>query len=768
MPMNNPLFMKNNLLFKTISLISLLLSLTYLHSSAQLSTGGIHSYFGVDADTRAAFVKYGPTTGSIGTDDWFGPMSGANRGVIDTSNAASYLTDIQANKSISFIKRMSVPMYSKVNGSLWLDGIYARDYNNQRNALGTYTGRDTTAFGGGSKNHTNPGSWVTYTASPADKSDIIDGFAHMRRNGLNVTDSLWFFTGISTLGTAGSRYCDVELYKKDLTYSRGTLKFTTAGTDQGHSSWKFDASGNITETGDMIIAMDMPAGSTPVIDVRIWVAYTTFTSVTPNLFNFGANFDGTATPTGFGYATIVSKTGATTFGSGISNFTTTGLTDTTNAGPWGTTGLIAPTPTSATLFSTNFQSLQFVEVGINLTRMGVDPALYTAIGASACDQIYSTVLFKSRASASFTAALLDFMEPVQFLDLAEVNYTVRTDTISCAQPVGTLNVTNNSTAGYFSWSTVGGNISSASTDSTTVNATIPGKYVLKVSQKQGCAIKAIDTLVVAGDTTRPIATADVIADGVGNAQLVGGDPAASNFATPFGGSQGLTWNWTGPNGFTSTAQSPVTNNDWGTYNLSVREQRNGCLASSSVYVNFAVLKLHKLTLKATLSSHAIILNWDNHAGEEVTYYEIEKSVPGNTFQSLGKVNGVSLSVKHLSFKDMQAVSVASYRVKAVTKTGNVYYSAIIEIKKAISGKKPYLVNNSATGSAYLVANADLAANGKIIIMDMSGNILKTQQVHFSKGLNTIELPPTNKNHREVNIIKIYVGNENILTQQLFN
>ena len=123
---------------------------------SQLTNGGVTGYFGVDADTRAAYVKYGPTTGSVGNDDWFGPMTGANRGVIDTSSASFFRTRLQVNLNTSFTKGMAVPMYTKVNNTLWLDGMYARDHITRRNAAGVVTGRDTTSFGGGSKNGDDP------------------------------------------------------------------------------------------------------------------------------------------------------------------------------------------------------------------------------------------------------------------------------------------------------------------------------------------------------------------------------------------------------------------------------------------------------------------------------------------------------------------------------------------------------------------------------------------------------------------------------------
>src|SRR5687767_8027330 len=204
MPVTNPLLMKT-LRNPAATLISLMLLVITPDAFSQLSNGGVHAYFGVDADTRNAYVKYGPSTGNIASDDWFGPMSGNTRGVIDTSNAAYYKSQLQANRNITFSKGMAVPMYTKVNNTLWLDGIYARDHVSQRNILGTVTARDSSSFSGGSKNGDNPSTWAGATASVDDKIDFIDVYAHMRRNGLTVTDSLWFFSSVSTAGTSGSR-----------------------------------------------------------------------------------------------------------------------------------------------------------------------------------------------------------------------------------------------------------------------------------------------------------------------------------------------------------------------------------------------------------------------------------------------------------------------------------------------------------------------------------------------------------------------------------
>ena len=746
----------------SITITGLLLVMLTPGAYSQLSNGGVHGYFGIDADTRAAYAKYGPTTGSVGNDDWFGPMTGANRGVIDTSNASMFRTRLQLNINTSFSKGMSVPMYTKVNNTLWLDAMYARDHISRRNAAGLVTGKDSTSFSGGSKNGDNPSSWTSSTESVTDKIDLIDAFAHMRRNGLTVNDSLWLYSAVTTTGTSGARYYDVELYKNDFSYSRTTNMFTSSGVDAGHTQWRFDATGNIIQAGDLIIAVNISPGVTPVIEPRIWVSYATFTSVSPSLFMWGT-YDGNTAAGGFGYASITSKTGGTAFGAGIANYTVTTVSDSTNAGPWGSVNLIA----AGHQWSANYQSLQFVEVGLNLTRIGVDPGLYTALGSSPCDEIFSSILIKSRASSSFTSALQDFVAPVNFLNLPALNYSLRTDTISCTKPVGSLRVMNNASSGYFKWSTIGGNIVASNTDSTVVNISAPGKYIVNASEKEGCPVKGLDTLIVPADTSKPIATAGVRSNEVGQPQLLGGDTTASNYATPFGGSKGLLWNWTGPNGFTANTQNPTTNNDVGMYNLNVTERRNGCTTSSAIYVNFSMLEFHNLGLQGNWRVNRVELNWNKNAGKAVSRYEVERSVSGNAFHSIAIINGAGEEAESFKYNDYQPINGAVYRIKAVTDAGNIYYSAVVKPANNSAAKNNYQVNNT-NSRIYLVANADQQATGKVFIYTLDGKLLNSRAINISKGTNTIELSGSEVKSQQLLIISLYIANERVMTEKFFN
>jgi len=73
---------------QTYTLFLFALSCFPFGAIGQLNNGGKYANFGVDADTRSNYMKYGLVTGAVASDDWFAPSLTGNN-VIDTSNAAS-------------------------------------------------------------------------------------------------------------------------------------------------------------------------------------------------------------------------------------------------------------------------------------------------------------------------------------------------------------------------------------------------------------------------------------------------------------------------------------------------------------------------------------------------------------------------------------------------------------------------------------------------------------------------------------------------------
>ena len=724
----------------------LLAGLLPLSGLAQLNNGGLYAGFGVDADTRTNNLKFGIVTGDITSDDWFAP-SGRGSNVIDTSNWATYKALLSAGTNISFIKRMSQPMYARIASRLWLDAVYSRDYSSAS------TLKDSTMFANAAKNGDNPSAWLGGVSSTPNKNDLVDVYAHMRRDGSSVHDSLWFFTGIAAFGSAANSYYDVELYKANFSYNSTTKTFSSAGTAGGHSEWLFDAAGNVTQTGDMILAVSFMPGSTPVIDVRIWVAQTTYTNytgaLTPKYFNFGVY---SSTTGSYGYASILSKTGTTAFGGGISNFSGDPTVDSTYASPWGTAN-------ATTGWSPYYVSSQLIEVGLNLTRMGVDPSMYVALNP--CQPMFADIFFKSRSSSSFSSNMQDFVTPISFLTPTNPAFAGQADTIRCNHLPATIKLTNITQTATYNWKVLSGAVGSANSDSSQLNITKPGTYVVSASPLSGCPATEVDTIVVPIDTFPPVASANA---GMfsGHIYLYGGDAIASNYPTPFGGSQGLTYNWTGPNGFTSSVQNPVNDTSWGTYHLTVTEKRNGCTDTVSTPVlssMFIILQADSLQLEGTARGQVIDLRWKDANQSFDRSFVIERSDGINGFQAIGMVvnpyAGSEGGSDWFTFTDTHPQPVNNlYRIKAIALDGRTYYSQILSFDGAGSPLLAVSLVSVQPSGAVLSVRTEVPHEGVLAEYNTAGQLLSKKNVTLAQGVTTIEAPAILRH--SVNVIVLFV------------
>jgi hypothetical protein len=472
-------------------LLSFLIIIT-LTSSAQITTPIIKAGFGVEADLRHNYFNNFVQSGN---DDWFSKGdAGTGKYVIDTTGAASmvaaYAADVSPylKRMASFYRGMTVPPYSIVNNRLWLDALFVRDYH----------GTDTTVFTtGSSKNGQSPADWVGAIQQVPDKNEILDMMMHVRRAGPNFTDSLWFFGGLSIENTSGDRYFDFELYQTDIYYDRTSKKFYGYGPDAGHTTWKFDAAGNIITPGDVTFSASYQSNVLTSIEARIWVDQASL-SMTPAGFNWTGTFDGASAGSQYGYAGILPKT-VGDFYTGLEN------NKTTWAGPFdlirGDNSLV-----------TDYLAGQFMEFSVNLTKLGLDPA--TILGGNICGSPFNRMVVKTRASASFTAALKDFVAPIDLFLAPRVDVLSDVPVLCATQSVSTLTVQNPSNASVYSWATANGHIV-GTTSGTSITVDQPGTYVVTQRLAAGCNPYAYDTLSINYDINCKI-LASLVTDFRGN------------------------------------------------------------------------------------------------------------------------------------------------------------------------------------------------------------------------------------------------------------
>jgi hypothetical protein len=465
--------MKQILLFLWVALIS-------ISSSAQITTPVIKAAFGVDADLRANFFNGFVQSGN---DDWFNNgTAGTGSYVIDTTGAAAivagYLSDVSPwpKRMRPLYRSMSKPQFTVFNNRIWLDAIYVRDYH----------GNDSTVFTSGSdKNGMSPVNWTGGVQSIPDKNDILDVFMHVRRAGPTNTDSLWMFGGISLDNTTGNRYFDFEMYQTDIYYDRPSGKWYGYGPDAGHTSWQFDAAGNVAKPGDIILTGSYQSSTLTNIEARIWIDQANL-SITPTQFNWSGQFDGASAGAQFGYASILPKT-AGAFYTGL------GSGNNTWAGPF---QLVLQDNSLVT----NYGKDQFMEFSVNLSKLGLDPV--SLLGGDVCGSPFNRLVVKTRASASFTAELKDFVAPIDLFlapraDLApELPFFCgKSDTITSE-----IYVTNPHPSSVYTWSTIGGNIIYTAPSGTWITVNQPGTYIVTQRLMAGCAPYATDTVTILRDT----------------------------------------------------------------------------------------------------------------------------------------------------------------------------------------------------------------------------------------------------------------------------
>jgi hypothetical protein len=460
---------------ESLTFLLLVASTTWIQ--AQVSSPIIKGKFGVDGDVQNNWFNNGALAGN---DDWYfkNGSSSSSVFVIDTTGAANIVTQYAAGIGLTtpFYRKMRYPAYTQLDGTkTMIDAVFVRDYHDV----------DTTCFASGSnKNGMSPADWSCpdYQSIP-NKNDILDAFIHIRREGptLSIADTLWMFGGLVLESTNGNRYFDFELYQTDIFYTRSTRSFTGYGPDAGHTSWKFDAAGNVTQAGDIIFSADFGTSGLSSIEARIWIDEASML-VTPVAFNWTGSFDGENNGSQYGYAGIQPKT-SDPFYFGTTNSAITW------AGPF---KLVRANNSVLT----NYQANQFMEFGVNLTVLGLNPQ--TLLGVTACGIPFSKVLIKTRSSTSFNAELKDFIGPFDLFLPPRATAVTDVPVYCGSTGVSQLQVTNPFATSIYTWTTTDGHFVGP-TSGATVTADQPGTYVVVQSLDNGCPAFATDTVTIVHD-----------------------------------------------------------------------------------------------------------------------------------------------------------------------------------------------------------------------------------------------------------------------------
>lgn len=215
-----------------------------------------------------------------------------------------------------------------------------------------YNSSSDIIFTEGSKGNSNPNTdWAWANSTAPDKNEINKALIHLARD---ANDDVWMMMGGDRLSTNGTAYIDFELLQNSLTRNTNNNGFTSAGPDGGRT----------------------------VNDLLITIEYNNGGGVSSVIFYKWQSIGGGK----FDYVLIPAP--------GPSGFAVTNSAAV--AVPFGAFG------------STTYSALQFVEAAVNVSQV-------INVGAeSACQGLnIKTVVIKTKASSSASAALKDLVEPLQ-------------------------------------------------------------------------------------------------------------------------------------------------------------------------------------------------------------------------------------------------------------------------------------------------------------------------------------------------------------------
>ena len=619
--------------------------------SAQIQPGCVNANFGVDADFNANQLQFGGLSSPNGKDDWFksATHSGTGLGVLDTTGAASLYNffSMPGNLNKIFTRRSNTIFFERANNTIQVDALFAKDYTG---STGGHV--DSTAYATGSKNGMPPSDWDATTMPVQGKNDILDVYGHLRRAGTTNTSPLWLFMGASMADPNGTRYMDFEFFQKSLTFNP-TSQFTSAGSEEGHTAFKFDnTTGKITETGDLIFSMAITGGAPSDFEIRVWVSRAIYNSTfNPSDFDFdrsGAYFDGASNGSAYGYARIIPKGTAMLQACGIVN------SSPTPAGPWGTLN-------SDGVYTTNYSTFQFAEFGFNLSSFGIDP-LVVKPGASVCTPAFSSYIVKTRASASFTAALKDFAGPYVFGGPQNIGASITgSNILTCDNTSATLTATASqaSSVAYYTWTAPDGTKQSG-TGLTSITATQTGIYTLEIAPVEGCPVMGAATFNLIEDKVLP----PVATNPQSASYCVGGSPQALSVMSPGIGYQ-VRWFNTETGGTVLSTGATYTPTVAGTYYAETRNTTNGCTCAR---IPVTLTEVADPSVSINVSEGSICLNGSTILtasvanGTGTTIYQWQSSLDNVSFTNIvGEINAI-LNIANLN-------TTTHYRV-IVSQSGN--------------------------------------------------------------------------------------------------
>jgi len=192
----------------------------------------------------------------------------------------------------------------------------------------------------------------------------------------------------------------------------------------------------------------------------------------------------------------------------------------------------------------------------------------------------------------------------------------------------------------------------------------------------------------------------------------------------------------------------------GIYYLVICSFKNGVIGSHTVTLTpTTVLPIKLKSFTAIKSAGNIIsLNWASESENNLSSYQVQRSVDGNSFADI--VNGRKIAKNIATLTDYNHTDntpvsgLNYYRLKITEKTGHISYSSVVLVKNIKLGSRSVkLYPNPSADYLQIETDAVQNSNGYVSIINAGGSVMQTGQYKFNSNVVTtidIKQLPTGK------------------------
>lgn len=156
-------------------------------------------------------------------------------------------------------------------------------------------------------------------------------------------------------------------------------------------------------------------------------------------------------------------------------------------------------------------------------------------------------------------------------------------------------------------------------------------------------------------------------------------------------------------------------------------------------LNAAVLPVELVSFEGKVMDKGNLLQWSTAMEDNAEYHIIERSIDGNTWREISRVNAVGFSTELNSYEimDMNPFAKSYYRLQSLDFDGQYEYSEVISLTRTSDESEIHNVYPNPAGTNINIDYTSLTdGNVSIEIYDISGQLVYTLgDMQVQKGMN---------------------------------